>query len=435
MFKKMLIANRGEIAVRIIRACRDLGIKTCVVYSEADRDTLAVKIADEAICIGKPHPKESYLLLSRILSAVEISGSDAVHPGYGFLAENADFAEACIEMKLTFIGPPPSFIRLLGDKLQAKKTMAEVGIPVIPGSDVLRDEEEAKAKAKAIGYPVILKACAGGGGKGMKIVKEEKEMSSLFQKATAEANSAFGDSRLYLEKLFSPVRHIEMQVLVDNYGHCLLFPERNCSIQKSFQKVIEETPSPGMKPENRKLLQEWVKLFVVKTGYRNIGTIEFLEAEGNFYFLEVNTRIQVEHPITEEATGTDIVKTQILIAAGEKLADKTYEPLFCSIESRVTGRTNGKINLLSLPGGPFVRIDTHIYSGYHFSNLYDPLLLKLITRGVDRESARRRMVSALKELRIEEIETNQEDLINIIESERFIKGNYQIEYNDSSSLQ
>ncbi|MEO0124945.1 MAG: biotin carboxylase N-terminal domain-containing protein [candidate division WOR-3 bacterium] len=434
MFKKILIANRGEIAVRIIRTCRELGIKTCLVYSEADKESLPVKLADEAICIGKSHPKESYLLLSRILSAVEISGSDALHPGYGFLAENADLVEACQEMKITFIGPPPQFLRLFADKLAAKKKMAEIGIPVIPGSDVLKDEEEAKAKAKEIGYPVILKACAGGGGKGMKIVREEKEMASSFQRATAEANSAFEDPRIYLEKLFTQFRHIEVQILADNYGNCLFFPERNCTIQKNFQKVIEETPSPGIKNEDRDLLQRLVKSLVVKTGYQNVGTMEFLEVDGNFYFMEINTRIQVEHPISEEASGVDIIKNQILISAGERFEEKTYEPLFWSMEARVTGKNQGKINLLLLPGGPFVRIDTHIYQGYNFSTIYDQLLLKLIVRGKDREETRRRMVRALSELKVEGIETNQEELVKILESERFRQGDYKIDYYDSQPL-
>lgn len=435
MFKKILIANRGEIAVRIIRACRDLGIKTCVVYSEADRESLPVKLSDEAICIGKPHPKESYLLLSRILSAVEISGSDALHPGYGFLSENPDLVEACQEMKITFIGPPPQFIRLFGDKLLAKKKMAEIGIPVIPGSDVLKDEEEAKKKAQMIGYPVILKACAGGGGRGMKIVYEEKEMATSFQKATAEANNAFEDPRVYLEKLFTKFRHIEMQILTDNYGNSLCFPERNCTIQKSFQKVIEETPSPGIKTEKRRLLQEWVKSFVSKTKYRNVGTMEFLETDGNFYFMEMNTRIQVEHPITEEISGVDIVKTQILMAAGERFEEKTYEPLFWSMEARVTGKNQGKIHHLLLPSGPFVRVDTHIYQNYNFPTVYDQLLLKLITKGMNREEARRRMLRALSELKIEGIETNQKDLVEILQSEEFSKGEYKIENYDSKSLQ
>ncbi len=428
MFKKILIANRGEIAVRIIRTCRELGIKTCIVFSEADRESLALKMADEAICIGKPPPNESYLLASRILSAAEISGSDAVHPGYGFLSENFDFVEACQEMGLTFIGPPLESIRLFADKWQAKKKMAEIGIPVVEGSDVLRDEEEAKVKAREIGYPVIIKACAGGGGKGMKIVREEKDLPGAFQKATAEANNAFGDPRLYLEKLLVGMRHIEMQVLVDNYGNCLLFPERNCTIQKSFQKVLEETPAVGITKEERKYLQDMVQLFVKKTGYKNVGTIEFLEADGKFYFMEVNTRIQVEHPITEEVTGLDIIRAQILMASGEIFEPRIYEPLFWSIEARLIGMESGRISSLILPSGPFVRVDTHIYNGYQFSTIYDQLLLKLITRGNEREETRKRMKRALMELRIDGVKTNQEDLIRILEREEFISGDYRIEY-------
>ncbi len=428
MFEKILIANRGEIAVRIIRACRELGIKTCVVFSEADRESLAVKMADEAICIGKLHPKESYLLASRILSAAEISGSNAIHPGYGFLSENADFVEACREMGITFIGPPPEFIRLMGDKLLAKKKMAEIGIPVVKGSDCLKDEEEAREKAREIGYPVIIKACAGGGGKGMKILREEKELSSAFAKATAEANSAFEDPRLYIERLLNGVRHIEIQILADNYGNYLVFPERNCTIQNSFQKVIEESPSPGIDEASRRKLQEWAGLFVKKTAYKNVATLEFLEIDSNFYFIEANTRIQVEHPISEEVCSFDIVKAQILAAAGERFSTKIFEPQFWSIEARVTGMTPGTIRPLFLPAGPFVRVDTHIYDGYSFTTLYDQLLLKLIVRGNTREEARKRMLRALSELNIGGIKTNKDDLIKILTSEEFISGKYQIRY-------
>ncbi len=428
MFKKILIANRGEIAVRIIRTCRDLGIATCVVFSEEDRESLAVKMADEAICIGKSHPKESYLLPSRILSAAEISLSNAIHPGYGFLSENPDFVEACQEMGFIFIGPPPEFIRLLGDKLQAKKKMTEIGIPVIEGSDCLKDLEEAKTKARAIGYPVILKACAGGGGKGMKIVREEKEMETAFQKATAEANNAFGDPRLYLEKLLTNVRHIEIQIIADNFGNILVFPERNCTYQTSFQKVVEESPSPGISKEDRKKLQEWARRFVEKTGYKNVATIEFLESDGNFYFIEGNTRIQVEHPVSEEVTGTDIIKKQILAAGGEKIPDGIFEPLFWSQEVRITGKAPGKITQLTLPAGPFIRVDTHIYEGYNFTVTYDQLLLKLIARGRTREETRCRLRRALSELKIGGIKTNQEEVIGILESAEFKKGEYKIKY-------
>lgn len=432
MIKKVLIANRGEIAVRIIRASKELGLKTVIVYSEADKESLGVRLADEKVCIGKGPPQESYLLASRILSTCEITNSDAIHPGYGFLSESPDFADACEEMKITFIGPASETIRLFGDKKEARKMAKKYNLKIIPGSeDVVTDEKEAKKIAKEIGYPILLKAVAGGGGKGMKLIRNEEELLNNFNTVRLEAKNAFLDDRLYIEKYLNPVRHIEFQILGDGKGGVWVFPPRDCTIQFRHQKIIEKSPVLNIPVEKIKEIQEKILNFSSEIKYRSAGTFEFLYYD-DFYFMEVNTRIQVEHPITEVITGIDIVKEQIKIADGRNLSSKIIEGNGFAIEARLNAcdpENNfvpcaGRIEKLYLPFAPFVRIDTHIYENYFIPPYYDSLLAKFIAWGRDREEAMIRLIMSLKETEIGGIKTNKDFLIKILEDESFLRGEY-----------
>jgi acetyl-CoA carboxylase biotin carboxylase subunit len=436
MFSKVLIANRGEIAIRVIRACKELGIKTVAVYSEADKNSLHVEFADEAICIGKGAAAESYLNISSIISAAEITDSDAIHPGYGFLAENSHFAEVCESCGIKFIGPTPENIRLMGDKLKAKETMHKANLPLIPGSKgAVKSKEDALSLAKKMGYPVILKAKAGGGGKGMRVCHSDVRLVSALLTAQAEAQAAFGDSEIYIEKFIENPRHIEVQIAADSYGNVIYLGERDCSIQRRHQKVIEETPSPAVDQRLRRKLGELCVKGIKSMNYRSVGTIEFLlDTQGHFYFMEMNTRIQVEHPITEEVTGIDLLKLQILIARGEKMNihqdDITING--AAIECRINAEDPdnsflpcpGNIEFCYLPGGKDVRIDTHIYSGYKIPPYYDSLLAKLITKGETRTQALKKMERALDELLIEPIKTTASFCKEVITDPDFKRGNY-----------
>ncbi|MEO0089245.1 MAG: biotin carboxylase N-terminal domain-containing protein [candidate division WOR-3 bacterium] len=432
MIKKVLIANRGEIAVRIIRACKELGLKTVIVYSEADKESLGVKLADEKVCIGKGPPQESYLIASRILSTCEITNCDAVHPGYGFLSESTDFADACEEMKIIFIGPTSKTIRLFGDKLEAKKMAKKYNLKIIAGSEeAVRDESEAKKIAKEIGYPILLKAAAGGGGKGMKLINNEEELLNNFDTVRLEAKNAFFDDRVYIEKYLNPVRHIEFQILGDGKGGVWVFPPRDCTIQFRHQKIIEKSPVLNIPVEKIKEVQEKILNFSSEIKYRSAGTFEFLYYD-DFYFMEVNTRIQVEHPVTEIVTGIDLVKEQIKIADGRNLSSRIIEGNGFAIEARLNAcdpENNfapfpGKIEKLYLPFYPFLRIDTHIYEKYVIPPYYDSLLAKFIAWGKDREEARIRLMMALKETEINGVKTNKDFLIKILEDEDFLRGEY-----------
>ncbi|NOX35980.1 MAG: acetyl-CoA carboxylase biotin carboxylase subunit [Calditrichaeota bacterium] len=417
MFSKILIANRGEIALRIIRACKELGIPTVAVYSTQDENALHTIFADEAVCIGPPPSNQSYLNPVRIISAAEITGADAIHPGYGFLAENADFAEMCESCNITFIGPTPDVIRRMGDKAEAKHAMKEAGVPVIPGSEgVVQSVEEAKKIARDVGYPIILKAVAGGGGKGMRIVRDEESLENSFMMARAEAEAAFGNPGLYIEKYIESPRHIEVQVLADTHGNVIHLGERECSIQRRHQKLIEEAPSPVVTPE----LRDRMGMVAVKgarfVGYQSAGTIEFLmDEQGNFYFMEMNTRIQVEHPVTEMVYNVDLIKEQIRLAAGEKLGidQSEIKPVGHAIECRINAEdpvnnfipSPGEISYFHMPGGPGVRVDTHVYSSYVVPPFYDSLIAKLIVHARNRREAIRRLNRALDEFVIEGVRT------------------------------
>jgi acetyl-CoA carboxylase biotin carboxylase subunit len=436
MFSKVLIANRGEIAIRIIRACKELGVKTVAVYSEADKSSMHVELADEAICIGKAASSESYLNTSSIISAAEITDSDAIHPGYGFLAENAVFAEICESCGIRFIGPTAENIRLMGDKIQAKETMRKAGMPLIPGSKgIIKDKEDALAIAKKMGYPVILKAKAGGGGKGMRICHSDVRLVSALMTAQTEAQAAFGDASIYLEKFIENPRHIEVQIAADSFGNIIYLGERDCSIQRRHQKLIEETPSPVVDHHLRKRLGELCVKALRSSNYVSVGTIEFLlDGKKNFYFMEMNTRIQVEHPISEEVTGIDLVKLQIQIAAGEKLNIKQDEVHIhgAAIECRINAEDPdkgfmpcpGTINFCYLPGGKDVRVDTHIYSGYRIPPNYDSLAAKLIVKAVNREQALIKMTRALDEFRLEPIKTTAPFCKKVINDPDFKRGKY-----------
>lgn len=436
MFSKILIANRSEIAVRIIRACKDLGIKTVAVYSEADKNSLHLEFADETICIGKANSSDSYLNISRLISAAEVTDSDAIHPGYGFLAENADFAEVCESCGIKFIGPSAESIRLMGDKVQAKKTMHKAGIPLIPGSKgSVKSKEEALRIAKKLGYPLILKAKAGGGGKGMRICHSDVRLVSALLTAQSEAEAAFGDSEIYIEKYIENPRHIEIQIAADNYGNAVYFGERDCSIQRRHQKIIEETPSPAINKRLRKKLGEISLKGIKNINYSSVGTVEFLlDSEGKFYFMEMNTRIQVEHPVTEEVTGIDLVKLQIRIAAGEKLKLRQDDVNIkgAAIECRVNAEdpdkgflpSPGIINFCYIPGGKNVRVDTHVYSGYNIPPHYDSLVAKVITKADTRSEALRSMDRALSEFIIEPIKTTIPFCRSVINDPDFKRGKY-----------
>jgi acetyl-CoA carboxylase, biotin carboxylase subunit len=433
MFKKILIANRGEIACRIIWACHELGIETVAIYSEADSDSLHVRFADDAICIGPPQSNKSYLSIPAVISAAEIKNVDAIHPGYGFLAENAHFAEVCEACNLKFIGPTPDTIRMMGDKARAKKAMREAGLPLLPGSDgVISSEEEAIRIARDIGFPVIVKATAGGGGRGMRIVRSAADLISAYQTAGNEAGAAFGDSSVYIEKYLENPRHIEFQILADSYGNIIHLGERECSIQRRHQKLIEESPSPLITPE----LREYIGALVVDAcrsiGYQSAGTVELLFDENRkFYFMEMNTRIQVEHPVTEMITGTDLVQAQIRIAAGEKLEIEQKDVKFQghSIECRINAEhpekftpSPGLISTFNLPGGPGVRVDTAAYPGYVVPPYYDSLVAKLIVHARTRPMAIARMRRALDTMIVEGIKTTIPLYQRIMEHPDFIEG-------------
>ncbi|MFZ1495563.1 MAG: acetyl-CoA carboxylase biotin carboxylase subunit, partial [Saprospiraceae bacterium] len=415
MFKKILIANRGEIALRIIRTCREMGIKTVAVYSTADKDSLHVRFADEAVCIGPPASKESYLSIPRIMAAVEITNSDAVHPGYGFLAENADFAEVCNVYGIKFIGPTPSQIRKMGDKITAKDTMIKADVPVVPGSDgLLKDVKQGKKIAKDIGYPIILKATAGGGGKGMRIVWEEKEFENNWDAARREARASFGNDGIYIEKYIEEPRHIEFQIVGDQYGKVCHLSERDCSIQRRHQKLVEESPSPFMTPELRDKMGEAAIKAGQSINYEGVGTVEFLvDKYRNFYFMEMNTRIQVEHPVTEEVVDYDLIKEQIKVAAGEPISGSNYVPLLYAMECRINAEdpfndfrpSPGKITSFHSSKGHGVRVDTHVYAGYTVPPYYDSMIAKLICKARTREECITKMERALDEFIVEGIKT------------------------------
>ncbi len=431
MFTKILIANRGEIAIRIIRACKEMGISTVAVYSEADRESLHVALADQAICIGGPKAEDSYLNGPRILSAAMYTGAQAIHPGYGFLAENRDFADQCQRMGIKFIGPGAEIIAKMGDKDAARRLMKENSVPTTPGTDILRDSQEALKAAEEIGYPVLLKASAGGGGKGIRLVEKPQDMERAFETASSEALKAFGDGRMYLEKYLHPVKHIEVQLLADEAGHIVCLGERECSIQKNNQKLIEESPSPGVSPETRQKLMETATRAARAAGYVNAGTVEFLmDKNGDFYFMEMNTRLQVEHPVSELVTGVDIVKWQIRIAAGVEL-DFTQEDIHvqgAAIECRINALGPGKVDFFHTPGGPWVRFDTFLYQGYEIPPYYDSMLGKMIVYSSTREEAIRKMLSALSELVVDGAKNNIETQIEIIRDKRFKNGDYYTDF-------
>ncbi len=436
MFNKVLIANRGEIAVRIIRACRELGIRTVAVYSTADRGALHVQLADEAICIGPAATAESYLNIRSILSACELTGAEAVHPGFGFLSENAGFAKTCERCGIAFIGPKWESINMMGDKAQAKATMKQAGVPVIPGSDgEIEDVEEAKALAKQVGYPVMVKASAGGGGRGIRMVREEADLETAIVAAKEEALRFFGNAGVYLEKFIEGPRHVEIQILADGFGNAIHLGERDCSMQRRNQKVVEETPCPVMHEDLRARMGEAAVLAAKACGYRNAGTVEFLlDIHGDFYFMEMNTRIQVEHPVTELVTGVDLVQAQLRVAAGEKLW-LTQEDIHLTghaIECRINAEnpslgfrpSPGRITALHLPGGPGVRIDSAVYQGYEITPFYDSMIAKLIVYAKDRSTAIAKMKWALAEFLVEGVDTNIDFQLDILRDEVFVSGNF-----------
>jgi len=434
MFSKILIANRGEIALRIIRACRELGIRTVAVFSEADRSSLHVRLADEAICIGQAASSSSYLNIPAIISAAEITDVEAIHPGYGFLAENPHFAEICESCKITFIGPTPENIRLMGDKMAARSCMQKAGLPIVPGSlAVVKNKEDALKTAKSIGYPVIIKAAAGGGGKGMRICHNDLTLVSSLMTAQAEAEANFGNPNVYIEKYIDKPRHIEIQMIGDKYGHLVQLGERDCSIQRRHQKLLEESPSPVVDSKLRKRLGDLAIKGAKTVNYISAGTMEFLlDSSNNFYFMEMNTRIQVEHPVTEMVTGIDLIKEQIRVAAGEKLKyqQDNIQIKGAAIECRINAEdyennfmpSPGKIEQLILPGGPGVRLDTHIYCGYEISPYYDSLVAKLITYGRNRQEAISIMKRALTEFYVAPIKTTIPFHLKIMENTSFLKG-------------
>ena len=444
MFKKVLIANRGEIALRIIRVCRDLGIKTVAVYSEADRYSLHVKFADEAVCIGPPSSKDSYLHIPRIISAAEITNADAIHPGYGFLAENSQFAEICQSQGLKFIGPSPEAITAMGDKALAKDTMKKAGVPVIPGSDgIVKDAKEGREVAEVIGFPVMIKASAGGGGKGMRVVQTAADFENSFQMASNEAEAAFGNPSVYIEKLVLEPRHIEIQVLGDEFGNVIHLNERDCTIQRRHQKLVEESPSPIVTPELREKMGAAAVKGAKGVKYEGAGTIEFLvDSDRNYYFMEMNTRIQVEHPVTEQVTGMDLIKMQIQIATHERLRKKEYKPRGHAIECRINAEdpdhgfrpSPGEITSFHLPGGFGVRVDTHCYTGYRIPPFYDSLIAKLIIHAPTREEAITKMSSALEEFTVEGVATTVPFHRRVMQDETFKSGTYDTSYIDKTIL-
>jgi acetyl-CoA carboxylase biotin carboxylase subunit len=438
VFKKILIANRGEIALRIIRTCKEMGIKTVAVYSTADRDSLHVRFADEAVCIGPPKSADSYLNIPNILAAAEITNADAIHPGYGFLSENAKFSEICRDYKIKFIGPSPEAIRSMGDKATAKETMKKAGVPVVPGSEgLLESIEDAKKTAAEIGFPVIIKATAGGGGRGMRIIWKEEDLDTLFESAQREAEAAFGNGGMYMEKFIEEPRHIEIQVVGDQYGKACHLSERDCSIQRRHQKLIEEAPSPFMTDELRERMGEAAVRGAMAVNYEGAGTIEFLvDKHRNFYFMEMNTRIQVEHPVTEEIIDYDLIKEQIKVASGIPISGKNYLPKMHAIECRINAEdpyndfrpSPGKITTLHIPGGHGVRVDTHIYSGYSIPPFYDSMIAKVIAVAQTRDEAIATMQRALSEFVIEGVKTTIPFHLKMLKDENFRAGNFNTQY-------
>lgn len=445
MFKKILIANRGEIALRIIRTCREMGIKTVAVYSTADKDSLHVRFADEAVCIGKPQSADSYLNIPHIMAAAEITNADAIHPGYGFLAENAGFAEICAKYGIKFIGPEPDMIRKMGDKMTAKDTMIAAGVPVIPGSkNLLESVEETITLANEMGYPVILKATAGGGGKGMRVVWKEEEIEHAYNTAKQEAAASFNNDGIYMEKFVEEPRHIEIQVAGDQYGTVCHLSERDCSIQRRHQKLVEEAPSPFMTDELRQKMGDAAIKAAASIRYEGVGTVEFLvDKHRNFYFMEMNTRIQVEHGVTEEAISYDLIKEQIKIAAGIPISGKNYEPTMHVIECRINAEdpyndfrpSPGTIKVLHTPGGHGVRVDSHIYAGYTIPPFYDSMIAKLIAVAQTREEAIQTMERALSEYVIEGVKTTIPFHIQLMKNEDFRKGNFTTKFIETFEME
>ncbi|GEO09841.1 acetyl-CoA carboxylase biotin carboxylase subunit [Segetibacter aerophilus] len=445
MFKKILIANRGEIALRVIRTCREMGIKTVAVYSTADKDSLHVKFANEAVCIGKPQSADSYLNIPHIMAAAEITNADAIHPGYGFLAENAKFSQICADHGIKFIGPTPAMINGMGDKITAKETMIKAGVPVVPGGEsLLESVAEAKSLAKEIGYPVILKATAGGGGKGMRVVFEESEIEKAYTNARAEAGASFKNDGVYMEKFVEEPRHIEIQIAGDQYGTVAHLSERDCSIQRRHQKLVEESPSPFMDPELRRKMGEAAIKAASAINYESVGTIEFLvDKHKNFYFMEMNTRIQVEHCVTEEVINFDLIKEQIKIAAGHPISGRNYEPQLHAIECRINAEdpyndfrpSPGRITVLHQPGGHGVRVDSHAYAGYVIPPYYDSMIGKLITMAQTREEAIDTMHRALSEYIIEGIKTTIPFHLQLMKNEDFRKGNFTTKFLEGFTME
>lgn len=440
MFKRILIANRGEIAVRIIRACREMGIRTVAVYSQADRNAVHVGLADEAVCIGKAEASDSYLNMERIISAAIAVGAEAIHPGFGFLSENAEFVQMCEQHHITFIGPSSELISRMGNKSEAKKTMKQAGVPVVPGTEEpVYDLEEAKREAERIGYPVMIKASSGGGGKGMRIARSREEFAVSFQAAQQESIRAFADDSMYLERYVQNPRHVEVQIMADKYGQVIQLGERDCSIQRRHQKMIEESPSPALTDEIRKKIRSTAVQAAKVVNYESAGTIEFLlDDSGEFFFMEMNTRIQVEHPVSELISGVDLIREQIMVAAGEALSVAQEDILFRghALECRINAEDPirgflpcpGTITHLHLPGGNGVRIDTAIYEGYQIPPNYDSMLVKVITYDRDRKTAIRKMIRALDEMEIEGVETNLEFQYDILHQKDFQEGNFTTDF-------
>ena len=444
MFSKILIANRGEIALRVINTCKEMNIKTVAVYSTADADSLHVKFADEAVCIGPPQSSESYLSIPKIISAAEITNSDAIHPGYGFLAENAQFSKICEEHEIKFIGASEGMINKMGDKAVAKETMKNAGVPVIPGSDgVINDLIKAKELAKNIGYPVMLKASAGGGGKGMRAVWNEKDFDKAWRDAKQESLAGFGSDDMYIEKLIEEPRHIEIQVIGDQYGNASHLSERDCSIQRRHQKLVEEAPSPFMTKKLRKNMGDAAIKAVKSIKYEGVGTVEFLvDKNRNFYFMEMNTRIQVEHPVTEEVINYDLICEQIKVAYGIKISGQNYEPLLHAIECRINAEDSnnnfrpcpGLITNIYKPGGHGIRVDTHVYTGYNIPPYYDSMIAKLITVAQTREEAIAKMKRALSEFVLEGVETTIPFHKKLMTNEYFLSGDYTTKFMEEHEL-
>lgn len=445
MIKKILIANRGEIALRIIRTCHEMGIDTVAVYSTADRDSLHVRFADEAVCIGAPASRDSYLRFDRVIAAAEVTGADAIHPGYGFLAENADFSAICEDHKIKFIGPPPETIRLMGDKSLAKATMAEAGVPVVPGTDGEVKDARAGAKAaKKIGYPVMVKASAGGGGRGMRLVRKEEDFETLFQTASSEALAAFGNGGCYIEKFVTGPRHIEIQILGDGKGHVIHFGERECSIQRRHQKLLEESPSPVVDLELRARMGEAAIKGAKAVNYEGAATVEFLvDDKGDFYFMEMNTRIQVEHPVTEEVADCDLVEYQIRVAMGEEITERDIILDGHAIECRINAEDPfnnfspcpGTVHTFHPPGGHGVRVDTHVYAGYVIPPYYDSMIAKLIVRARTRNLAIQKMLRALDEFVIEGVKTTIPFHQQLLKNEQFIQGDFDTQFLETFKLE